>query len=191
MWRTVEEDIRHWPLTSMCMGVGRDSSYSILELSFCSYGSRSNGACLWAEGMSVRGSCENFPQPTPGVFMWVSQIELQFSCLCSKRFTHGVISPASELLTLSRRWRQSMNPNAGPCWKMSPLCHAVSSHGSSPAWSIVTLALHDLLARALCQHAASILQTHYVSPPCRAVLWHRPLPPLPMSIRSPCWFLQD
>lgn len=79
-------------------------------------------------------------------------------------------------------------PQVQPCLKHYPSITRTTarSHRTGPA-----LTLHDLLARALCQPAASILQTHYVSPPCRTVLQHRPLPPLPMPIRSPCWSLQD
>lgn len=61
--------------------------------------------------------------------------------------------------------------------------YAVLSRPQGPA---LPEALHDILAGALGHPAGSILQTHYVSPPCRAVLRHRPVPPLPMSTRFPC-----
>lgn len=184
---------RHEMLTSG-LHVHEGWQWFILHLSLCSYGSQNSGTHLWAEGMCAKGSCEDLSHWVISLaHTWLLHVgtgdRTRSSCLYSWSISSAPIS-----LKFSRRWKQSMKPNTWLLLKTSPVtspvCHAVSSPPVQPC-----LRHHPERYSPSWPEPSAILQFPFY----RATTSARPAelrccaasPPLTVSSRFPCWFLQD
>lgn len=122
--------------------------------------------------MSVRGSCADFnhwvTSPAHTWHLYVSVTDRTPVLV----FMQQALYPQSHLLGLKiiktfKKVKAEHEPKHLAPPERRTLSAALS-HPTGPALpEALPWALHDLLTRVLSQPAVSILQTHYVSPPCR------------------------